>query len=121
MRDNAVIQSQVAMAEAKLLSARSFLVETLHENGRAAVEQGGFTLDQRIRLRLAATWASLQAREVVDAAYHAAGTTAIFESNPFERRFRDIHTVSQQVQAHVANFEIVGQCLLGFDPKSRVV
>lgn len=121
LRENAVIQAQVAMAEAKLLSARGFLVETLHENGRAAVEQGGFTLDQRIRLRLAATWASLQAREVVDAAYHAAGATAIFESNPFERRFRDIHTVSQQVQAHVANFEIVGQCLLGLDPKSRVV
>ena len=121
LRENAVIQSQVAMAEAKLLSARGFLVETLHENGRAAVEQGGFTLDQRIRLRLAATWASLQAREVVDAAYHAAGATAIFESNPFERRFRDIHTVSQQVQAHVAHVKIVGQCLLGFDPKSRVV
>jgi indole-3-acetate monooxygenase len=49
-------------------------------------------------------------------AYHAAGSTAIFEDNPFERRFRDIHTVSQQVQGRREHFETVGQYLLGLDP-----
>jgi hypothetical protein len=49
-------------------------------------------------------------------AYHAAGSTAIFEENPFERRFRDIHTVSQQVQGRQEHFETVGQYLLGLDP-----
>jgi hypothetical protein len=53
---------------------------------------------------------------VVDMAYHAAGSTAIFEENPFERRFRDIHTVSQQVQGRQEHFETVGQYLLGLAP-----
>jgi indole-3-acetate monooxygenase len=58
---------------------------------------------------------------VIDAVYHAAGATAIFEDNPFERRFRDIHAVSQQVQAHFANFEMVGQVLLGLPSQSKMI
>ncbi len=55
---------------------------------------------------------------VVDTAYHAAGATAIFAANPFERRFRDIHTVSQQLQGRQEHFETVGQFLLGLDPET---
>src|SRR6266404_8330921 len=54
-----------------------------------------------------------QSLQVVDTAYHAAGSTAIFEENPFERRFRDIHTVSQQLQGRSEHFETVGQYLIG--------
>jgi hypothetical protein len=53
---------------------------------------------------------------VVDAVYHAAGATAIFVSQPFERRFRDVHSVTQQIQGRQAHFEAVGRVLLGFDP-----
>jgi alkylation response protein AidB-like acyl-CoA dehydrogenase len=67
-------------------------------------------------IRLASTFAIHQSMNVVDMAYHAAGSTAIFEENPFERRFRDIHTVSQQVQGRQEHFETVGQYLLGLDP-----
>jgi hypothetical protein len=49
-------------------------------------------------IRLASTFAIHQSMMVVDMAYHSAGSTAIFDENPFERRFRDIHTVSQQLQ-----------------------
>ncbi len=51
-----------------------------------------------MKIRQAATYAIHQAKEVVDVAYHEAGTTAIFDANPFERRFRDVNTVTQQVQ-----------------------
>src|SRR5712671_3851743 len=54
-----------------------------------------------------------QSLQVVDTAYHAAGSTAIFEENPFERRFRDIHTVSQHLQGRSEHFETVGQYLIG--------
>ena len=39
--------------------------------------------------------------------------TAIFDANPFERRFRDVNTVTQQVQGRRSHFETVGQHLLG--------
>ena len=67
-------------------------------------------------IRLASTFAIHQSMMVVDMAYHSAGSTAIFDENPFERRFRDIHTVSQQLQGRQEHFETVGQHLLGLEP-----
>lgn len=116
LRDNAVVQSQVAQAEAQLRSARLFLLSSLDEIWRAIGRSGALTLDQRILIRLAATHAIQQARQVVDAAYHAAGASAIFTSSAFERRFRDMHTVTQQLQGRQAHFETVGQFLLGLPP-----
>ena len=55
------------------------------------------------------------AREAVDFAYNAAGATAIFEGNPLERRFRDIHTVTQQLQGQIRHFETVGAWMLGVE------
>lgn len=121
LRDSAVIQMQVALAEAKLGAARSYLLQTLRDIWDSVGQTGAVTLDQRMAIRLAATFASHQAREVVDVAYHEAGATAIFASNPFERRFRDVNTVSQQVQARTAHFETVGAHLLGLQPSLRFI
>ncbi len=116
LRENAVIQSEVAQAEARLASARLFLTHSLAEIWRDVVRSNRLTVAQRMRIRLAATYAIGQATSVVDTAYHAAGATAIFASNPFERRFRDIHTVAQQLQGRASHFETVGQFLLGLEP-----
>jgi indole-3-acetate monooxygenase len=116
LRNNAVVQSQVAQNEARLASARLFLLSSLDEIWRDVVRTNAVTLAQRMRIRLAATYAIGQAVAVVDAAYHAAGATAIFASNAFERRFRDIHTVAQQVQGRASHFETVGQFMLGLEP-----
>jgi hypothetical protein len=78
-------------------------------------------MPQRATLKLAGTYAAHQGKDVIDSVYHAAGATAIFTSNPFERRFRDVHTVLQQVQAHFANFELVGQVLLGLPSQTKLI
>jgi alkylation response protein AidB-like acyl-CoA dehydrogenase len=116
LRDNNVVQSQVAQAEARLRSARAFLYQSLDEITAEVARAGHITLEQRMVIRLASTFAIHQSLRVVDTAYHAAGSTAIFEENPFERRFRDIHTVSQQLQGRQEHFETVGQYLLGLEP-----
>ncbi len=121
LRDNAVVQSQVALAEAKLQSARSFMLQTLHAIWEAVTRGDDLALSQRAALKLAGTYAAHQAKDVVDAVYHAAGATAIFDSNPFERRFRDIHTLIQQVQSQFVNFEMVGQVLLGLPSPSKLI
>jgi len=118
LRDNQLIQSQVAQAEARLAAARAFLLGSLEEITAEIARVGHITLDHRMTVRLASTFAIHQSLQVVDTAYHAAGSTAIFEANPFERRFRDIHTVSQQLQGRQEHFETVGQYLLGLDPGS---
>jgi len=118
LRDNHLIQSQVAQAEGRLSAARAFLLGSLEEITAEVGRLGHITLDQRMTVRLASTFAIHQSLQVVDTAYHAAGSTAIFEENPFERRFRDIHTVSQQLQGRQEHFETVGQYLLGLDSGS---
>jgi len=121
LRDNAVIQAQVGIAQSQLEAARVFLLDALDEMWRAACQTGSMSIEQRVRLRMASAFASQQARQVVDTAYHAAGATAIFESNPFERRFRDINTVSQQVQSHASIFEAIGQHFLGLPLHPRLI
>ncbi len=120
LRDNNVIQAQVAQSEARISAARAFLFGALEDIWREAGRTGRLSLDHNATIRLASTWAIHQAREAVDTLYHAAGATAIFEENPFERRFRDIHTVIQQYQGRQAHFETVGQVLLGLGPESTM-
>ena len=118
LRDNNVVQSQVAQAEVKLSAARAYLFGALKKITDEVACNGQLTLDQRMTIRLAATFAIHQARDVVDIAYHAAGANAIFAANPFERRFRDIHTVSQQLQGRQEHYETVGRYRLGLEPDS---
>jgi indole-3-acetate monooxygenase len=116
LRESAVTQSRVAHAEAQLASARVYLLSTLEEIWRAVGRTGALALDQRVRIRLAASYAIAQARAVADFAYHAAGGTAVFTSQAFERRLRDIHTVAQQLQGRDDHFENVGKFLLDLEP-----
>ena len=120
LRDNALIQSQIGFAKSQLVSSRVFLHHALSEMWQGA-NSGGITVEQRVQLRMASSHGSYQARQIVDTIYHAAGATAIFEDNPFERRFRDIHTVSQQVQSHFAVFEAIGQYFVGLPLHARLI
>jgi len=70
----------------------------------------------RARVRLACTNAIQGAAEGADFAYKGAGVDAIFPGSPFERRFRDMHTLSQQIQSREAHFEAVGRVMLNGDP-----
>jgi alkylation response protein AidB-like acyl-CoA dehydrogenase len=115
LRENAVVQSQVAQADAAIRAARAFLFEAIDDCWAGASQHQPLTPAQRARLRLAATHAIHQAVHAVDRLFHAAGSSAILVSQPFERRFRDVHAVQQQVQGRQAHFESVGRFLLGLD------
>jgi len=121
LRDNPVVQSKVAVAEAQWQSAHAFLRKALGDMWETACRREGFTLRQRAALRLAAVHAGHQAKEVTETAYHFAGGTAIFENEPFERRLRDVHAATQQVQAQFVNFEVAGQVLLGLPVTSKLI
>jgi indole-3-acetate monooxygenase len=114
--DNNVHQAEVGRSEARLRSARMFLRGSLEEIWQAMQASPAMTLEQRMTIRLATTWAIQQARETITNLYLGAGAQAIFQSGPFEKRFRDIHTLCQQIQGHAAHFETVGQLILGVEP-----
>jgi alkylation response protein AidB-like acyl-CoA dehydrogenase len=116
LRESAVVQSELARTEARLGGARALLLGSLEEVWRGVVKTGALGLDERVRIRMAATHAITEATAAVDFAYRSAGATAIFDEHPFERRFRDAHTVAQQLQGRQTHFETVGRVLLGLEP-----
>lgn len=119
LRESEVIQSGVAQAEAKLRSARAFLLEVLEESRERVERSGVLSPEDRVDIRLATTSAIHRAKEVAEWVYHEAGATAIFEDQPFERRMRDIHASAQQVQGRSQHLEHCGQHMLGLAPAAR--
>ena len=110
------MQSTVAQNEARLRSARMFLLESVSEIWAEAQKTETLTQDQLVTIRMASTWAIQCAREAVAQLYASAGALAIFNSRPFERRFRDMHTLSQQIQSRDSHFEAVGRAMFNGDP-----
>ena len=116
MNENPVIQSEVAQSQARLNSARVYLLSELEEIWDSVCNNKELAVEDRIRIRLASTYAIHEARSVVNAVYAAAGASAIFSNSPFQRRFRDLHTVAQQIQGRKSHFQAVGSFLLGQPP-----
>ena len=108
-----LVAGRAAQAEVNLRAARGFVLQSMVDIWKDLVAGASITVAQRITVRMAATNAIHKAREAVDFAYNAAGATAIFESHPLERRFRDIHTVTQQLQGQIRHFETVGAWMMG--------
>ena len=115
IRDSTVVQMGLAQADIKIRSARAWLLQSLAEIWKHVQAGTELSIEDRITIRGASTHAIHSAREAVDYAYNAAGATAIFHSHPLERRFRDIHTVTQQLQGRLNHFETVGAFMMGAD------
>jgi alkylation response protein AidB-like acyl-CoA dehydrogenase len=117
LADSAVVQSEIAQAEARLGAARAYLLDTLAAVYAACGAAAPIDIPARARVRLAASHAIHSAVSVADFTYRAAGVDAIFVGSDFARRFRDIHTLTQQIQSRVGHFEAIGQILLGSMPE----
>ena len=114
--DNALIQSDAAISEARLRSARAYMLNEATECWEDVLSKGKLTEESNMRLRLASTHCIHEAKSVADIVYDAAGATAIFKGHLLERHFRDIHTLTQQYQGRKTHFQAVGASLLGLDP-----
>ncbi|MDA0656324.1 MAG: hypothetical protein O2912_07965 [Proteobacteria bacterium] len=117
LQENAVAQADVAVAEARIRSASAYVMSELTDIYDDVAMTGALTPDQRMRIRLASTFAIQEAKTAADIAYHSAGATAIFASHPYERRYRDLHAVTQQTQGHKVHYQTVGSYLLGNEPE----
>jgi len=115
LRDNAVLQSNLAQAEVNLRAARGYVLQSMADIWKELCAGATITVAQRINIRMAATHAIHKAREAVDFAYNAAAPRRSSRNHPLERRFRDIHTVTQQLQGQLRHFETVGAWMMGAD------
>jgi len=112
LREQPTVQLIVGRAEADLRSGRAFLMESVRDLWAAATS-GTVSLDHRANLRLAATHAIRLAVGIVEALYHAAGATAVYEDHLLQRYFQDIHVISQHLQGRLSHYELVARHWLG--------
>ena len=113
LRDWSTTQRQVGEAEAIWHSARAFLREAAGAVWETVSAGDQLTMSQLIHMRLASTHANRKAADVVDIAYTLCGSSAIFESNPVQRRFQDVHVINQQVQGSADALRYCGSVLHG--------
>lgn len=112
MINNHAVQREMAVLEARLSAVRAFLHEAAGQLYDASAN-GTLDVDLRMRLRLATTWGMNEATDISIACYRGAGTMAISEKAPFERRFRDAMSASQHLQGMWPMAEMVGRHLIG--------
>ncbi|SDG65046.1 Acyl-CoA dehydrogenase [Lentzea fradiae] len=118
MAERTSTQAAVAESTASLRAARAYFHGAVEEAWEAA--QGGepVPVQTRASLRLAATHATRTAREVVSKLYDLAGSAAIYDGAPLQRRFRDAHTASAHFQINAASYELAGKVLLGVEAQT---
>ena len=121
LRDEAFLQAAVARAEALIGSARAYVVDVLQDLWTTLVAGNAPSAVQRARFRLCITHVHIAGVEAVDLMYNMAGGTAVYAANPFDRLFRDIHTVNQHAVVWPKTLEPIGRLLLGLESGDQMV
>ena len=115
------VQADVAIAEAKLKSAWSFMNETVADSWESAQELTPPTDEQKRLLRLSATHATQTAAEVAELMYKAAGGAAVYKTSPIQRTFRDAFVATQHAMVAPRTMEMYGRMKLGLDTNTATL
>jgi indole-3-acetate monooxygenase len=110
-----VVQRQVAEAEATLGAGRAYLYVTFQETWDAAVQGAEITLAQKLKMQLATSHAVVCAARAVELVHAVAGTSSIRNEYPFQRYFRDVHTITQHAFTSASRYESVGARMFGME------
>jgi indole-3-acetate monooxygenase len=94
-------------------ATRLLVIATFGEVEEAVRSGGELTPTQRADMRVAATYATESAREIVHWAHLAGGTTAIREGSRLERAFRDMYAGTQHVFIGEKTYTDSAQIYLG--------
>lgn len=121
LAERAQVQADIAKAEAQVASARAWLVEEIGKSWNAAARGDAIPLERRSALRLAATHAVDASVRATDACYTLGGGTSVYRASPLQRRFRDVHVITQHMMVAAPTYELAGRILLGLPVDASMV
>jgi alkylation response protein AidB-like acyl-CoA dehydrogenase len=113
LAERATLQASLATAIANVRQARSYLYGTTDAIWERSAAGAPVSDDDRVELRLAATSAAQRCVEAVDLCYHAAGSSAVYETSPLQRVFRDAHVAITHGMVAPRTMEPLGRYLYG--------
>ena len=112
LKDDPNVHRFLAKAVASWRAINSYLHGTVEEVLAQVNESGAATEESRSKLRLCGTHVIRESAEVLDLAYKIVGSTGIYQNHRIQRRFQDMHVITQHVQAREAHFNLVGKYLI---------
>lgn len=116
-----VSQHEVGRLTAELGVLRAAFRDAIDELEDLVRTGGDFGLELRIRARQTAAHIADRAAAIVDRCYASCGTTGLRESNPLQRRLRDIRALTQHVSVSPTTFTTAGAFLLNQPVNSLLI
>lgn len=114
--DRSYVQIEMAKAEARLRSARSFFYESAESAWDCILTNGEVTPDLVNLLRLSTSHLTRECAEVTSTAYKMVGMTSVYCDHPLSRAFRDVHLVVQHAFMGEITFQNAGAMFFGKKP-----
>lgn len=110
---NAMFHGELATIDTELRATRTLVSEMTEMLWASGVAGEPLTWEQRARFRATAIWATDRAVDVVDTAYRAGGGSSLYLDCPLQRRFRDIHALTQHFIVRHDTMATAGAILAG--------
>ncbi|HVC57319.1 MAG TPA: acyl-CoA dehydrogenase family protein [Stellaceae bacterium] len=121
LADFVTLQIHLAEATAITDAARAVILTDCDEATRIVTEGQMPSLEQRARYRRDGAYAATMCTRAVDVLFGAAGGGAIYERNPLQRAFRNVHAANAH---YVLNWDIngamYGRVALGLTPDATL-
>jgi alkylation response protein AidB-like acyl-CoA dehydrogenase len=102
-----VVQDRFARAEMAVHTGRVLLDEAARQSLSRPSSDGLSAL-----IRMSAASMAESAVFAVNTVFALAGTSAIYETSPIERAFRDIHSATKHISMAATHFEMAGEAML---------
>ena len=113
LAERAATQAETARAEARLAAAWSLMLDAVDDTWQSALAGRPSTVDQKRRIRLAATHATQTAAGVAASMFRAAGGAAVYRTSPIQRCFRDTAVAAQHAMVAPRTLETAGRLRMG--------
>lgn len=120
LADKAVVQVELARAEAALGGARSFLYDTVEDMWQSVCAGQPPTSRQLALGRIAATHAAETAAAVTRTVNTLAGGSSIYSTSSLQRHARDAEAITHHFTVAPHTWEEAGRVLLGREPIAPV-
>jgi indole-3-acetate monooxygenase len=116
LREQQLVQYQMGKAQARVAASRDTLYRAASEAyDETALSKERLSLDAKVRLQLAVTFAAEACAEAVRFVNDTVGASSIRVGSPFERHFRDIHVLLQHSSKSSARYGSAGRLMFGLE------
>lgn len=113
LADDPVFRHQLGEHSLRLTACRAMLDQVVTDALQEAAELRELSPLQTVSVRSSAAYITQECVKVVDWAFTAAGSNAVYDGSALQRRFRDIHIATQHAASRPDPYRAVGAALLG--------